>query len=236
MTATWHSDAPRMTAADVDAAAFPRTPWGRRGYDETAVEVFLDGVRDELRMCANEAAGLREEVMRLRRRFVTTQRGEPGEWLASAEEAHAMAVSIVSEAQVTADRYVTDAQEYAGRLTEDAQGQRDRMLAEAEQALADARAQARDAADAALDEPVPEYPAGQLRAARARAAYDGTFNGVYLSHVSLTVENLEQMVGTLKQMVGDWKRKEMGGGGHEPGAADRSPDPGEIATAGRESR
>lgn len=201
MTVTWRGDAPRMTAADVEAAAFPRTPWGRRGYDEAAVEEFLGLVRAELRTCAGEAAGLREEVMRLRRRFVTAQRGEAGEWLADAEEAHAMAVAIVSDAQVAADRYVTDAREYAGRLTVTAREQREQMLAEAERVLADARAQARDAAGAAMDEPVPDYPAGPLQAARAAAAYQGTFNGVYLTHVSLLVD-------TLQQMLSDWKRKE----------------------------
>ena len=221
MTTPWRTDAPRMTADDVEATGFPRTPWGRRGYDENAVDIFLSAVRDELRACANEATGLREEVARLRRRFVTTQRGEPGEWLADASEAHAMAVAIVSEAQVTADRYVTDAQEYAGWLTGDAQERREEMLAEAERVLADARAQARTAADAALDEPVPEYPAGPLRAARAAAAYQGTFNGVYLTHVSLLVD-------TLQQMLSDWKSKELGDGGQD---ADRSPAPRETVIA-----
>ena len=63
MTVAWRGDTPRLTAADVAAAEFPRTPWGRRGYDETAVAGYLARVRDELMMCANEAAGLREEVM-----------------------------------------------------------------------------------------------------------------------------------------------------------------------------
>jgi phage tail tape-measure protein len=137
-----------------------------------------------------------------------------------------MAVAIVSEAQVTADRYVTDAREYAGRLTGDAQEQREEMLAEAERVLADARQQARTAADAALDEPVPEYPAGPLRAARAAAAYGQTFNGVYLTHVSLLVD-------TLQQMLGDWKRKELGGD-REPAAAHRPPAPRETANARKE--
>jgi DivIVA domain-containing protein len=226
MTIAFRKDEPRVTAADVKAAALPLTPWGRRGYNPDAVDELLDRVARELRMCANEATGLREEVMRLRRRFVTSQRGEPGEWLADASEAHAMAVAIVSEAQVTADRYVTDAQEYAGRLTGEAQERRENMLAEAERVLGDARTQARDAADAALDEPVPDRADGQLRAVRAAAAYQGTFNGVYLTHVSLLVD-------TLQQMLGDWKRKELGDG-REPAVAGRSPAPRETATAREE--
>ena len=183
-------------------------------------------------MCANEATGLREEVMRLRRRFVTTQRGDAGEWLADASEAHAMAVAIVSEAQVTADRYVTDAQEYAGRLTGDAAEQREQMLAEAERVLADARAQARDAADAALDEPVPARLAGRCGRRERPAAYDRTFNGVYLRHMSLTAGNIQQMVDTLQRMLAD--ALTQAGGGHEPVAADEAPPPGRMAIARKE--
>jgi DivIVA domain-containing protein len=227
VTVAWREDAPRLTAADIDPAAFPLTPWGRRGYDQGAVDALLARVRDELMMSANDATGLREEVMRLRRRFVATQRGDAGEWLADAEGAHAMAVHIVSEAQVTADRYVTDALEYAGRIAGDAQGRHEEILAEAERVLADARAQARDAADAALDEPAPGPAGGPLRAARAAAAWQGTFDGVYLTHVSLLVD-------TLQQMLADWKRKELGGGGQEP--ANSSPVTGEIAITREEIR
>jgi DivIVA domain-containing protein len=215
MTVTWREDEPRLTAAVVEAIGFPRTPWGRRGYDEAAVDRFLDQVRTELVMCANERTGLLKETARLRRRFI--DRDGAGEWLADAGEAHAMAVAIVSEAQVTADRYVAAAQEYSARLTQDASEQREVMLAEAERVLADARAQARIAADAALAEPVPDQAAGPLRAARARVAYRDTFNGVYLTHVSLLVD-------TLQEMLGDWRRKEReAGGGHEPGAAGKLP-------------
>jgi DivIVA domain-containing protein len=227
MTVAWRTDEPRLTAADVDGATFPRTPWGRRGYDEAAVDDLLGRVTRELQMCANEATGLREEAMRLRAKAIASQRGKPGDWLADASEAHVMAVKIVSEAQVTADRYVTDAREYAGRLTQDAQGRREEMLAEAERVLADARAQARNAASVALDEPVPEQAHGPLRAARAAAAYQGTFNGVYLTHVSLLVD-------TLQQMLSDWKRKELDGG-PGPGAADPSPAPRGTALARKET-
>lgn len=226
VTVTLRGDEPRLTVSGVDQASFPLTPWGRRGYDPGAVDAFLDRVRAELAAGANEATGLREEVMRLRRRFVASQRGEPGEWMADAAEAHAMAVAIVSEAQVTADRYVAGAQEYSARLTQDASERREVMLAEAERVLAAAREQARDAADAALDEPVPDHPAGPLRAARAAAAWQGTFDGVYLTHVSLLVD-------TLQQMLSDWKRKERGG--EEPDAADTAPVPAEIAIAREES-
>jgi DivIVA domain-containing protein len=202
----WRGDEARLTAADVDAATFPRTPWGRRGYDEAAVEEFLDLVSRELLMCANEATGLREEAIRLRRRFI--QRDGMGDWLADAGEAHAMAVAIVSEAQATADRYVASAQEYSARLTEDARERREAMLAEAERVLADAQAQARAAAAAALDEPVPELAAGPLRAVRASNAYGRTFNRVYLANATVLVE-------ALARMLGDWQAQEAREGAPE---------------------
>ena len=206
MTVTWREDEPRLTAADVAAAMFPRTPWGRRGYDEGTVNAFLDQVRDELVRYANETTGLREEAMRLRRRFI--QRDGTGEWLADDREAHKMAVAIVSEAQVTADRYVSAAQEYSARLTRDAAERREAMLAEAERVLADARAQAAEAAAAALDEPVSDQAAGPLRAARADAAYGRAFNRVYLGNAVVLAE-------ALLKMLDDWKEHEAGGSGQE---------------------
>ena len=199
MTVTWREDEPRLTAASVEATAFPRTPWGRRGYDEDAVDVFLGQVRDELAMLANEKTGLIDEAMRLRRRFV--QRDGAGEWLADDHEAHKMAVAIVSEAQLTADRYVSAAQEYSARLTRDAADRREAMLAEAEQVLADARAKAAAAAAAAMDEPVPAQAAGPLRAARASDAYGRAFNRVYLGNALVLAE-------ALMKMLDDWKAHE----------------------------
>lgn len=214
MTVTWREDEPRLTAADVDAAAFPRTPWGRKGYDIAAVNAFLYRVHAELIRYANETTGLREEAMRLRRRFI--QRDGAGEWLADDAEAHQMAVAIVSEAQVTADRYVASAQEYSARLTRDAAQRREAMLAEAEQVLADARTQAAAAAAAAMDEPVPDQAAGPLRAARASDAYGRAFNRVYLGNALVLAE-------ALMKMLDDWKAHEAGDG-QAAGHADALPE------------
>ena len=227
MTVTWREEEPRLTAAEVEGTRFPRTPWGRRGYDEEAVNLFLDLVQDELVMLANEKTGLLEEAMRLRRRFIA--RDGAGEWLADADEAHAMAVAIVSEAQVTADRYVADAQEYSARLTQDAAERREAMLAEAEQVLADARAQAAAAAAVALDEPVPDQPAGPLRAARASDAYGRAFNRVYLTNALVLAE-------ALMKMLGDWKEHEADDTPPPPvqgRAADPPPSRQRLRTSGR---
>ena len=100
-----------------------------------------------------------------------------------------MAVQIVADAQVTADRYVAAAQEYSARLTEDAQVQRERMLSEAEQVLAGAQAQAREAALAAMEEPVPgQDQEPLLRAARGKAAYIDTFDRAFMRHIRGVLE------------------------------------------------
>jgi hypothetical protein len=224
MTVTWREDEPRMTAADLRAAVLPLALWGRRGYDKAAVDEILGLAVDELIRLVNERTGLIAEAERLRRVIANLQGG--GVWLSGTEEAHAAAVTLYSKMQVTVDGMVADAQDYCARLTGDAAERREAMLAEAEQVLDGARAQARDAADAALDEPVPAQAAGPLRAARAAGAYDRTFNGVYLNHVSLLVD-------TLQQMLSDWKQKELGGG-HEPAGQDTPPAPRETAIARKE--
>jgi hypothetical protein len=192
------------------------------------VKGFLGRVRAELAMLVNERTALMDEVMRLRRRFIA--RDGAGEWLADAGEAHAMAVAIVAEAQVTADRYVADAQEYSARLTQDASERREAMLDEAEQLLADARAQASQAASAALEAPVPEQAAGPLRAARASDAYARAFNRVYLTNAIVLAE-------ALLKMLGDWREHETDDG--QPAdtkpARDAQPGqqpPGEISGPG----
>jgi hypothetical protein len=82
------------------------------------------------------------------------------------------------------------------------------MLAEAEQLLADARAQANWAASAAMEAPVPEQAAGPLRAARASDAYARAFNRVYLTNAVVLAE-------ALLKMLGDWKKHD-GDDGQRP--------------------
>lgn len=200
----------RLTAASVKTLQFARSQWGRRGYDEAEVDEFLNRVERELIACANDAAGLRAECERLRRRFIQSQRG--GEWMSEPEEAHAMAVARYAEGQAAVERMVSDARVYCGRLTGDAQARYEAMLDEAERVLADARAQASAAADAALDEPVPDPAAGPLRASRASDAYGRTFSRVYLTAALPLAE-------ALVKVLGDWSEQEDRGDAARPAAA-----------------
>lgn len=241
MTAIWGNDVFRaLTAADVAqaAAALPLTPWGRRGYDKAPVDELLALVRDALTANRNEITGLADHRERIKQQFIASQRGNPEDWLATAADEHKTAIAMLSEAQAAIERMLAGARADSARITRDAEAQAGARLAEAERVLADAqvqaRTQARDAADAALDEPVPAQAHGPLRTARAQAAYDGKFNGVYLDHVIMATENLQHQVGTIKRMLANWKDKELGAPG--PGAADSSPQSTETAIAREESR
>jgi DivIVA domain-containing protein len=201
MTQPFRSDETRLTLADVEAATFPRTPVMRRGYDEAAVDEFLARVSRELAMLATEKAGLVREVMRLRERFVSRDGAVP----VDDSEARALAVTIVSEAQVTADGYVQSAREYSGRLREDALRQRETLLEEADRERQrirlEAEVQARQAAAAALEVPVPARAGEPLRAARAQAAWTSAFGGVYLAHIRVMIE-------AIMRILEDWEQKE----------------------------
>lgn len=55
--------------------------------------------------------------------------------------------------------------------------------------------------------PVPDTPAGPLRAARASSAYARAFNRVYLTNAVVLAE-------ALLKMLGDWKEHEADDGQH----------------------
>jgi DivIVA domain-containing protein len=52
----------QLTPADIHNMAFKRPPMGRRGYDEEAVDAFLDEVEEELTRLLEENAALRDRI------------------------------------------------------------------------------------------------------------------------------------------------------------------------------
>jgi hypothetical protein len=65
VASTWsHRERARL---DRRVAELPRTPWGRRGYDEAAVEALLAGVNQDLADADDQIDDLRGEVDRLHR-------------------------------------------------------------------------------------------------------------------------------------------------------------------------
>jgi len=210
MTLAWQDEQKRLTPDDVQAATFPLSRLGRRGYDEEHVREFLQEVERELVALLNEKVSLWNEVERLRRRIITGMKQGDGV-LFGREDAHVHAVRILSNAQLTADRYVADAQAYSHRLTEEARTRRDEILLEAQQhadmVLEEAQSRAREAALATLNAPVAAPVASQHEADRttlkAELAYLRTFGEVYRTHLRAYTEGM-------LRSIAEWERSEAG--------------------------
>lgn len=220
MTIAGRDSGLRLTGPDVARVTFPKAPWNRKGYDPEEVDAFLGRLGDELTRRDAYIAGLIAEAERLRR-IVAQLRGG-GVWLSDPEEAHAAAVRLYSEVQLAADDMIARAQERSAQLTEDATMRLEQAQAEAEQVLADARTQARDAALAVLDEPVPEHPTGtELQAARAGAAYERGLITGYLDHAEADREGELQVIRKIREAL---RRSDAQQAAEpEPGAGEAQP-------------
>jgi cell division septum initiation protein DivIVA len=207
LTTEWYDEESRLTPDQVQAAAFPMSRLGRRGYEEEPVQRFVLEVHAELVRLVNERASLWQDVQRLRRRILAGEAGADGQnVLFGGADAHVHAVRILSTAQVTADRYVADAQAYSSRVTEEARLRRDDIMSEAQQhadmLLDDAHARAREAAVSALNgAPLPPQNDRERRAAQAELAYLRTYSGVYRAHLRAYTEGV--LAG-----IEEWERKE----------------------------
>ena len=208
MTMAWQDDQKRLTPDDVQAATFPLSRLGRRGYDEEHVREFLQEVERELVTLLNEKVSLWNEVERLRRRIITgMKQGEGNGVLFGREDAHVHAVRILSNAQLTADRYVADAQAYSHRLTEEARTRRDEILDEAQQhaevVLEEAQSRAREAALATLNAPAAPQLESDRSALKAELAYLRAFGEVYRTHLRAYTEGM-------LRSISEWERNEAG--------------------------
>ncbi len=192
MTTTFSSD-DRLTPDQVESIAFQQTRLGRRGLDEEQVRVFCVHVHRELVRLLTEKAALYEEVQRLRGRLRESgaKAGDAG--TAKPEDAHVLAVRILSKAQQTADRYVADAQQYSRQLAEDAHRHRDEVLSQARShaalLLEEADAGATGAATAAAASSRP-LTAAERQDLEAELAYLRTFSDVYRTHLRAYLEAL----------------------------------------------
>src|SRR5262249_46859009 len=207
MTLAWQQDQKRLTPDEVQAATFPLSRLGRRGYDEEHVREFLREVERELVTLLNEKVSLWNEVERLRKRIIAGMK-QGDAVLFGREDAHIHAVRILSNAQLTADRYVADAQAYSHRLTEEARTRRDEILSEAQQhadmVLEEASSRAREAAIASLNAPpVPPQMEADRSALKAELAYLRTFGEVYRTHLRAYTEGM-------LRSIAEWERNEAG--------------------------
>jgi DivIVA domain-containing protein len=193
----------RLAPGEVQSAAFPRAPLGRRGLDEDHVRAFLQQIEMELTQILKERAGLADEVARLRRHVAAGSAGElPG------EEAHIQAVRILAQAQQTADAYVADAERYSRELAGEARRHRQEILADAnsraELILREAHEKAAVAADAAagsIPGPIPGAPPGDRRDMEREIAYLRTYSDVYRRHLRTYLE-------ALLRNVDEWEQSE----------------------------
>jgi cell division septum initiation protein DivIVA len=206
----WYDEQERLTPDRLLTAAFPPTRWGRHGYEEEPVRVFLAEVHAEMTRLINERASLWQEVQRLRRRLLGKENGN-AEVLFGKDDAHVHAVRILSSAQRTADRYVADAQAYSGRLTEDARVRRDEIMGQAQQhadmLLEEARTRARAAAVTAMNhDSSPDQTDQERRAVQAELAYLRTFIDVYRQHLKIYTEDVLRTIET-------WESKDRAAGG-----------------------
>ncbi|HKB29953.1 MAG TPA: hypothetical protein VKD26_03880 [Streptosporangiaceae bacterium] len=196
MTPTF-SSGDRLTPDQVESISFEHTRLGRRGLDEEQVRSFCAHVQRELIQLLNEKAALYEEVQRLRRRIRYPPGENGGIGGAQPEDAHILAVRVLSKAQTTADRYVADAQRYSRQLAEDARRHRDQILAEARShatlVLEEADVSATRAATVAAASPAPLTQA-ERQGVEAELAYLRTFSEVYRTHLRAYLEALLRSV------------------------------------------
>ena len=201
MTITFSSTG-RLTPDQVQSIHFQQTRLGRRGLDEEQVRAFCLQVHHELVQLLNEKTALYEEVQRLRAR--TRDAGGNGAIpAAQPEDAHILAVRILSKAQQTADSYVADAQRYSRQLAEDARRHRDQILAEARShaalLLEEAHAGATQAATAAASS--GPLTVAERQGLEAELAYLRTFSDVYRTHLRAYLE-------ALLRNVDEWEHAE----------------------------
>ena len=133
----------RLTPDGVRRTEFPRTPIGRRGYNEADVDHFRARVVQEIGQSNAEKAALRQELQRQRdevqrlREYYRRNRvdvdAKPGQQTGPSTQinvniATVQAVNVMSQAQQAADQHIAQAEDYARRLVANARLQYEDIL------------------------------------------------------------------------------------------------------------
>lgn len=149
---------------------FPRTPLGRRGYNEDEVRLFLTRLAEDLAMADAEKAALRAEVQRLRNYY--RERGVDVDRAGGATQDDSgptfAAINLMSQAQQAADAQVAQAEEYSRRLVEQARAQYEDILRQAVEQATEAAERAGADYVASSDFEGPEREALERRIAWLR--------------------------------------------------------------------
>lgn len=167
----------RLTPSDVRTAVFERAPLGRRGFEDSEVQQFLEQVADELEARDAEIVRLSDENRRLKHAVREWHRRQEG----------FDAAELMARTQQQIDAQIAQAEEYSREREEEAT----RLY---EQIVAEARQQA-EAADDAGDEPSNGHePTGTTRGlpehqrTRPKAYVDGLVQALdaLAAHVEAT--------------------------------------------------
>ncbi|GAA4204283.1 DivIVA domain-containing protein [Actinocatenispora rupis] len=129
-----------LSADKVRTTTFSRPPFGRRGYHEDEVRMFLSRVADDITAADAEKAALRAEISRLVNYY--REHGQDPNAESMRERISVDAVNLMSQAQQAADSQVAQAEEYSRRLVGQARQRYEELLRHAQE-------QARQAADEA---------------------------------------------------------------------------------------
>ncbi|HVN13227.1 MAG TPA: hypothetical protein VMT69_14115 [Kineosporiaceae bacterium] len=148
----------RLTPDGIRRLDFPRTPIGRRGYNEADVEHFRTRVVHEISQSNAEKAALRQELQRQRdevqrlrdyyrrnRVDVDAPGGQGSQSPATQINfniASVQAVNVMSQAQQAADQHIAQAEDYARRLVANARLQYEDILHRAHEQAQAAAAEA----------------------------------------------------------------------------------------------
>jgi cell division initiation protein len=210
--------AQRLTPDAVRRFDFPRTPIGRRGYNEADVERFRARVVHEIGQSNAEKAALRtelqrqrEEVRRLRDYYRVhrvdvdgadrQQAGAPSTQI-NVNIATAQAVNVMSQAQQAADQHIAQAEDYARRLVANARLQYEEILQRAHEQAQQAATEAGrlyEARAARPDADEHEDPE-QMQYLQSRLAYMRTFAQVTQVQLRSILDALRKELDNLTEL------------------------------------
>ena len=198
----------RLSPSDVHNVLFTRAGFGRRGYEEAEVDVFLERVQQELTRLISEKADLRDEVARLKSQLAQAGAAPGAAGQVTKEEAELQAVRLLAAAQQTADVYVADAEKYSQRLTIDAREHSEEIVSEAkraaEQMVREAERIARDAASRTIEGTTVGTPEPSKEQLDQQVAYLKTFSQVCRVQLRAYLEAL------LRDVEEEWGKADPG--------------------------
>jgi DivIVA domain-containing protein len=209
----------RLTPDGVRRLEFPRTPIGRRGYNEGEVEHFRARVVHEIGQSNAEKAALRQELQRQRdevqrlrdyyRRNKVDVDAPAGQKNGTSTQinvniASVQAVNVMSQAQQAADQHIAQAEDYARRLIANARLQYEEILQRAHEQAQEAATEAGRLYEAREqhrpDAERSEEHDAEMQYLQSRLAYMRTFAQVTQVQLRSILDALRQELDQLTEL------------------------------------